>query len=112
MPVTPQKSPPFPGDLPGDAHHPRGEPIRLSQPPQVPIGPQETLLRQVLDCGPVGGDVVYHRPDQPGVAVIEATERLAVSRQNASHQVGVSRLVTAHRHHTSGRRGEDVQSKM
>ena len=111
MSVAPQPSPALSRDLPRDARQPLAEPIRLAEPGKVPVCPQETLLRQVLDGGTIHCLGRDDSANEPGVAIVKAAKRLAVARQNAGYQVGVSLLVIPHRHHTSGRRGDDVQPK-
>ena len=83
----------------------------FAQASQIAIRPQETFLRQVVYRGPIERRVRHNRPDEPRVAVVEAAERFAVSRQGFGHKLGVGRLVSRHSCYTSGRRGQGVQNE-
>ncbi len=92
-----------------DADDPGPELVGLSQSREVPVGPQETLLRQVLDHCIVIANPVNHGPDKARVAVVKQAERLAVASQNSRHQTCIGRFIVPRHQKTSGRKRRTVQ---
>ena len=109
MPVTAQGTPVLASHGSGDADHPGPEPVRLSQSSEVSEGPQETLLRQVVDDRGIIPSPMYHAPDKARVTVVEAAERVAVSSQNTRHKIRIGQFTIRQHQETSGRRRRIVQ---
>ena len=110
MPVATQGSPMLARHLPRDADDPRPEPVRLAQARKVPVGPQETLLRQVARARRTSRDTINDGPHQPRIAVVETAERLAFTGPHPRHQLRISRFTLPQHHKTGGRRRKTFQS--
>ena len=108
--VTSRRSPFFSDDFARDTDNPEAELIWRSESGEVLKGPQETLLREVLNRGTPRGAVRYNGTDQARVPVIKPAECFAVASQGPRHEISVRRIAVPLHYCTSGRSEEIVQS--
>ncbi len=86
--VASARASPLPADVAGDGVEPAPESVRLTQPVEVAVGPEERFLGQVLGGMKLARRVVADGADQPGIAVVELREGGQVTTLGGGDEAG------------------------